>query len=166
MHYRNIVFDLGNTLIYQQVDHVVSLDMMALELLPGVRQALEDLSSEYILGLLSNTSRTSGQQVRIALDRMGIGHLFTAVITSIDVGVDKPDVRMFEAILKALCATKEETIMVGNDIGHDITPARSLGLTTVYFCPSADSPQFTLCDATFSTFDQLPRVIDSLQERY
>jgi FMN phosphatase YigB (HAD superfamily) len=165
MRFRSIIFDLGDTLIHQQIDTATSLDRMSLVLIPGVPEALEWLVQRYLLGVLSNTTQTTGDQAMKALTSLGIGQYFTACLTSVDMGYSKPDQRLFQRILQLLCTSYDEAIMIGNDLEHDIRPACSLGITTGYFVRNEPAPpDGQLADFSFSSFSQLRKIISDLEE--
>jgi HAD superfamily hydrolase (TIGR01509 family) len=156
---KGIIFDLGNTLIVQQVDSDRRLDQMSLRLLPHVKSVLGLLRKRYRFALLTNTTQTDAKHVAAALGSLGIKQYFDAIITSVDEGVEKPDRRMFTAALRALNVTPEEALMVGNDLKHDIEPAISLGMNTAYFTstPHPGNP-----GTQFSSFDELPTLVERL----
>lgn len=128
-----VVFDLGNTLIEQQVDRCRTLDKMNLRLLPGAVQILEALRSRLKLGVLSNTVQLTSYNVSLALKRLGIAHFFDCILTSVNVGTRKPNPEIFYSILNRLALRPEETLMVGNDIKWDIAGAKNIGMHTVFF---------------------------------
>jgi putative hydrolase of the HAD superfamily len=65
----------------------------------------------------------------------GMAELFAARIYSEDVGVAKPDARMFEAALEAVGLTRADfrrMIMVGNNLSRDIKGANRMGMISVH----------------------------------
>ncbi|MFT0893000.1 HAD family hydrolase [Pseudochelatococcus sp. G4_1912] len=62
------------------------------------------------------------------LMRLGVEGLITRLVTSEEVGVEKPDVRMFEAGLQKLGVRADEAIMFGDDLRKDIGGALAAGL--------------------------------------
>ncbi len=130
---KHIIFDLGNTLIEQQIDDSETLDQKKLILLNNAFEVLQKLSSDFKIGLLSNTETSPKESVSLALKKLGIDCFFTTIVTSVDVGYKKPNYHMFEKILTNLNAKPESTLMVGNDIYADIFGAQKLGMKTIFF---------------------------------
>lgn len=159
-----VVFDLGNTLIDQYVDSGTTLDRVPLRLLPGVREALEVLYGRYRLALLTNTQSSNSEHVRRALEQLSIGRFFEVVVTSIDVGVEKPAAGIFCALLAELRLHPNRAVMIGNDRKQDIEGARRVGLRTGYFVVSPKEATAEVnCDFTFSSFDELPSRLRALE---
>lgn len=91
-------------------------DPEALELLPRLR------SQGLILGMISNApKRLDGlcQRMGLALD---------LIITSAEVGVEKPAPAIFHAALERAGVKPEEAIYVGDDYNNDVQGAEQVGL--------------------------------------
>src|ERR1035441_4284205 len=128
-----ILFDLGNTLVEQRVDSDKPLDRMRLVLLPGVKETLPILYTKYKLAVLSNTSRSKAANVTEALEKLSVRRYFSEIVTSIDVGAEKPNPRIFEAVLRRLGVKPDQALMIGNDLVQDIEGAKAIGLRTGWF---------------------------------
>lgn len=96
-------------------------------LYPGVPELLAMLSSQFKLGIIANQSE--GTESR--LTQWAIRGYFSIVFASAELGLLKPDPRIFTyALSQADCPT-EEAIMVGDRIDNDIGPAKSQGWSTI-----------------------------------
>jgi putative hydrolase of the HAD superfamily len=95
-----------------------------LELFPEVKPALESLSSRYTLVAVTNGNAR--------LDRIGIDHLFHAVVSARSAGAAKPDRPIFDAAVSIGGAAAHETLHVGDHPEFDVRGARSAGLRTVW----------------------------------
>ena len=62
------------------------------------------------------------------LQALGVDHLIEFLVTSEEVGVEKPDKAIFEVALKKLNLYPDEVIMVGDCFEKDIQGAQSLGI--------------------------------------
>ena len=94
------------------------------ELYPDVIPCLETLRENYTIGLLSNGNSYP--------ERCGLSGYFNFAIFSQDVGVDKPDARMFnEACKEAGCATSE-LMHVGDSQRNDVAGANGVGAVSVW----------------------------------
>jgi HAD superfamily hydrolase (TIGR01549 family) len=95
---------------------------------PGVPQALRELSSRFELATLSNNI----VRVQGLLEDYGIAGFFNASGISEEVGYSKPDLRLFQHVLRQADCRPEEAMMVGDRLDNDILPARNLGLMTAH----------------------------------
>jgi putative hydrolase of the HAD superfamily len=77
------------------------------------------------------TNNVTREQV-LKLDRCGLRPYVDALITSEDVGVTKPDARIFAAALAAAGVTPAEAVMLGDSWQTDVAGARASGLRAVW----------------------------------
>lgn len=82
------------------------------------------------LAVISNTI-FEGKLHDSDLKRLGIFKYFNFTIYSSDVGVRKPDSKIFEIILEKLKVSPDEAIFVGDRLYDDIKGAKSVGMTAV-----------------------------------
>jgi putative hydrolase of the HAD superfamily len=101
-----------------------------LQLYPGVKNVLDELSQRYKLAALSDAQSV---WVRPEMRAVGIEGYFQPIIISSDCGYRKPDSRIFQAALDELDALPENALFVGNDMHHDIYGAGRVGMKTVFF---------------------------------
>lgn len=96
--------------------------------LPGVVPALAALRSKGLrLTVVSNANGT----LCAHLDRLGLSPLVDCVLDSCDVGVEKPDPRLFHIALERSRASADSTIHVGDLYQVDVVGARAAGLRGV-----------------------------------
>lgn len=81
------------------------------------------------IGIVSNTEAVL---TRFDLERYPLLLSADAVILSSDVGVKKPDPRIFHTALEILRSEPADTIVVGNSLSEDIAGARRAGLRAIY----------------------------------
>ncbi len=62
------------------------------------------------------------------LHRLGISHLIRHIVTSEEVGAEKPSALMFNTALAKLKLSENDVIMVGNDQVNDVDAATTLGI--------------------------------------
>lgn len=62
------------------------------------------------------------------VDYLGIKKYFSGIITSEDIGVEKPDKKMFIAAMEILKTQIPNTLMIGDDVLKDIEGAKSFGM--------------------------------------
>ena len=66
---------------------------------------------------------------------------FDAIITSEQVGVMKPNPKIFEYAIKHTDAKLNESIMIGDDLVVDILSAKRFGIDQIYFNPKKEKYQ-------------------------
>ncbi|WP_433803065.1 HAD-IA family hydrolase [Actinomycetospora sp. CA-084318] len=97
---------------------------------PDVAEVLARWRDRFVLVALTNADRAAVEAWGPAL-----GHPFHDVVTVDEVGVNKPDPRMFEAALAKLAAVgiqRDEVLHVAQSQYHDIGAAHALGLRTCW----------------------------------
>jgi len=98
-------------------------------LFPGARETLERLHGRYHLGIITN-GVTEVQREKI--DRLGIEPYFETILISQEVGVAKPDARLFRMALDRVPCEPWEAAMIGDSAERDIRGAASAGLHTLW----------------------------------
>jgi len=94
-------------------------------LYPEATGVLEGLQGRYRLGVVSNFDR----RLYPVLEELGVRRYFETIVISSEVGIDKPDGRIFEAALSALGVTPGETVHVGDDPEQDWRAAEAVGMS-------------------------------------
>ncbi|GAA4047796.1 hypothetical protein GCM10022409_37660 [Hymenobacter glaciei] len=95
----------------------------------GALPLLQALHPHYRIGIVTN-NRTAEQEEKLAF--LGMTDLVDALITSEDVGVPKPDPRIFEAAMQRLGVRPEETVLVGDNWRADVLGALAAGIRPVW----------------------------------
>ena len=80
------------------------------------------------IGLITNGD---GTQQRAKLARMGLTDSFDWILISGDVGVAKPDPRIFRELMTRSGASAERILFVGDRLDKDVLPARQLGMSAL-----------------------------------
>nr|MBO2488950.1 hypothetical protein [Gammaproteobacteria bacterium] len=94
------------------------------ELYDDVVPGLEALRSRYRLFTASNGNAD--------LERIGLKHFFERTIAAREVGVPKPDRRIFEKVVEGTDLAMSEVIYVGDDPELDVAGARAAGMQPVW----------------------------------
>lgn len=89
--------------------------------------ALQELKKRYRLAVISNIDDDLFAQTRKMLDVE-----FDAVVTAEQSRSYKPSMRNFELALQTLGIPREQLLHAAQSIYHDVVPARSLGIATVW----------------------------------
>lgn len=99
------------------------------------RGVLERLAMTHRLGLVSNLWGPAGH-ARAALEAAGVAGLFEVLVFSCEVGMVKPDPRLFALALEVLKTDPRQAVFVGDDPVRDIAGAAAAGMATVLVSPS------------------------------
>jgi putative hydrolase of the HAD superfamily len=129
-----VCFDFGDTLA-DEASEVKddTLTTLQAELIPGAVELLHELKRRgYKLALVADGRPGTYSNV---LRQHSVHDLFDAFSISEEVGVEKPDARMFVTALDALGIHREDyerTAMVGNRVDRDVRGANDLGMVSVW----------------------------------
>lgn len=115
-----------------------------------VRTTLQGLRARgFRLGVLSDTEQ-SADQVRQKLERFGLGGLFDAVVTSIDIGHVKPELEAYAAAADSVGVSRSQCAFVAHDV-DELVGAQEAGMFAIAFNAAADVP----CDVRIDAFSDL-----------
>jgi putative hydrolase of the HAD superfamily len=133
-----VLFDFGETLVERIVDDESPLSDLLVVAYSDAADTLEQLAQGgFRLSIVSNTTQSTEQHMRAALRSIGLEGYFDTVVTSFDVGCDKPDPAIFRRALYGVGCAAADAAMVGNDPVADIGGAAALGMTTVLVARSS-----------------------------
>ena len=97
---------------------------------PGSLEALRTLRDKGIhMGLITNGD---AQFQRPKIRRFGLEQYFDSILIESELGVGKPEKRIFLYALRQLGASPIQAWMVGDNLRLDIQPAHELGMDTVW----------------------------------
>ncbi len=96
----------------------------------AVLQGVTDMGLR--IGMISNTGMTPGYTFRSYLEERGLLSYFHTLTFSDEVKLAKPASEIFMMTLRALGATPEQTIHVGDHVLNDVVGAKRCGLKTVW----------------------------------
>lgn len=94
---------------------------------------IKRLSPDFKLTLISDTGFTPGKYLREVLKKVGIYHDFSLFIFSDEIGVSKPDRRIFEFVIRYFDCKPEEVIHIGDIPATDVKGALDAGMKVVHF---------------------------------
>ncbi len=96
---------------------------------PDVMPVLQALRDKYKLGLVTNGTPDL-QREKLRGSKLGV--FFDVVIISGEVGIGKPDPRVFNLVCERLDVGSETAVVVGNSLGRDISGAQRAGIRAVW----------------------------------
>lgn len=132
-------------------------------LYPGAAESLAVLAGKYKLGVIANQS--AGAEDR--LKRWGVRHHFSLVLSSAEVGLMKPDPKIFEMALSQAACEPAAAVMVGDRLDNDMAPAKKLGFRTLRVRQGVARYQepwneFQKPDQTVKTVSEVPAALELL----
>ena len=99
----------------------------------GMFELVRELASKQIpVGIISNSEGRLAELV----EELGQSAPFQVIVDSGRVGIDKPDVRIFERAAQALETPLAEIVHVGDAWEADVIGARNAGAQAIWFSPS------------------------------
>lgn len=100
-----------------------------LEMFPGACDTLRALDEVYPLGLITN-GPTDAQWRKI--NKFDLSEIFEVILVSGQLGISKPDPKIFDVALEGLRVAPEEAIMVGNSLEHDYQGAMNADIRFIW----------------------------------
>ncbi|HVH89006.1 MAG TPA: HAD family hydrolase [Terriglobales bacterium] len=157
MEFRAVAFDVGHTLIDEQID--AASFVLPIRIMPHVYKILPQIGLP--MAAWSNTRSAREADVRNLLEAAGIAKFFSWVITSVDAGCRKPHPGFFRFALGKCGLAEKEVLFVGNQLNTDICGGLQCDIKTVWLSGEAyRSPEdTTLLDSVSPDY-----VIESLAE--
>ena len=135
----------------RRVRHVVYAD---------TKPTLQELGGKYRLGLITNGA---SDLQREKIEGSGVGRYFDSITISGDVGICKPDPKIFMSALDSLGARPETTLMVGNSLKSDIAAAQAVGLRAIWVNRSDSSYDGDIKpDAEIGSLSEIHALIEKL----
>src|SRR3974377_926994 len=104
-----------------------------LVLVDGTLDIAKSLSGRLRTAILSNDSK---EMSALRRKKFGFDQVFSPIIISADVGVKKPDPRIYHILLERLRVSPEECVFVDNNPAN-VDAARAVGIRAVLFLNAA-----------------------------
>jgi putative hydrolase of the HAD superfamily len=101
---------------------------------PEARKALKGLKKRNkLIGLICNTGLTPGIGLREFLANESVSRYFDLMIFSEEIGIRKPDPRIFHLAAQRLGVQPCEIVHVGDNLKADVWGAKNAGLKAIHF---------------------------------
>ncbi len=152
----------------QAVEAIYQITQQYWEVEPDAQPALQELQAEgYHLGLVSNAG--DEPDVQTLIDKAGLRQYFEVILVSAELGIRKPNPRIFHQALQFWGVPPQRAAMVGDTLGADILGAQNAGLYSIWLTRRADSPgnrahaDTIHPDAQIAGLDELPGLLRALE---
>lgn len=129
-------------------------------LYPDVVPCLEALGGRFRLGVIANQPSS----VRQAMERDGLTRFFEVWGVSDDLGLQKPDPRLFSHVLATAIVSPASSVMIGDRLDYDVRPAKAAGMRAVWVLrgEAPDDPthaQLAEADASVRDLTEVPALL-------
>ncbi len=101
-------------------------------LFPGCIEALDRLKSHFQMHIITNGF---AETQHIKLRESALMPYFDQIITSDEIGVNKPEAGIFVEAMRRAGAERKGSLMIGDNLMVDILGARKVGMDQVFFNP-------------------------------
>jgi len=145
--------------ITNAVDAYFSAFFEYVVLIPGTLQMLENMRTQYKLGLLSNFTHTPA--AKTIIETLGLTPYFDPIIISGEEGYCKPHPFVFDKLVEKLQVERSEILFVGDDPDADIGGALDAGIKPVWitYAKNKEIP-FASSDADMDKYSFLKDVTE------
>jgi putative hydrolase of the HAD superfamily len=127
----------------------------------GAVPLVKESSRRFKVGVVSNG--LPDVQYR-KLDTLGLRDVFTCIVLSEEIGIRKPDPRIFHRAADLLQVQPSECLYVGDSYDSDIVGAKAAGMSTCWLSRNASYPENTIIhtDYVVSHLEELNRILKEL----
>jgi putative hydrolase of the HAD superfamily len=162
-----VLLDWGNTLMIDPGDLPGRMaDWPCVQAVEGAGDVLRILHDRYRLVVATNAEDSGGADVRRALARVGLDALVDEVVTSREVGVEKPDARFYAAALARAGGAKPlapaRAVMVGDSWTNDVQGALAAGLHAIWLASGPAPATGRAPSAAIRSLRELPAAVARL----
>lgn len=131
-HYlRSICSGIGVEISHENlkiIDNILKKHLNKVTLDPEAKDVLYKIRGKNLkLAMISDMPNPDWDIIK----KEGLHKIFDVRILSYEVGLAKPDPKMFSMCLKRLNIKPEEAIFIGDSVMNDIVPAKKLGMNTI-----------------------------------
>ncbi len=164
-----ILKGLGVTLPEDELAELVRLhEEMELEFrpdfVPGVHDAIKELSKKYKLGVISDAIFSPGTALRKLLEGEDLLKYFSFFAFSDEVGYSKPHEAVFNAAREGLGVEFDEMAHIGDREHNDILGPEKMGMHSILCLAAIDrGSDRNRADAWFDDYSKLPDIVDNLK---
>lgn len=112
------------------------------------------------IGIL--TDYETEYQIR-KLQKLNLLSYISAIVTSEEVGVEKPSCKMFQTIIQKMNINKTDVIMIGDNYKKDICGAANMGILGLWYNVASDSDNVQR-DSSHFIFNNYVKLLDHMKE--
>jgi len=126
---QSVCFDWGGTLMSEVGPQDRAMCFWPeVELLEGVLECIHSLHPKFTLCIATNATISGHQEIRMALDRGGIGKYFSHIFCHMDLRTKKDQPEFWDAVARTLGHSLDRVAMVGDSLQYDAIGPRRFGV--------------------------------------
>jgi putative hydrolase of the HAD superfamily len=128
---------------------------------PEAESVLDDLARDHQLALVTNGAPDVQRE---KLKSTTLPRRFRALVISAELGIAKPDPRIFEYALRAVGAERGDAVMIGDSLSRDVAGARGAGLRSIWIDrgDGTPKPEDAVPDARVTALSQIRSCLAAL----
>ena len=156
-------YGISNVSFAEQLSATFLLERCARHIVfSDVEDSLTNLRKKYRLVLVTNGAP---DLQRKKIEGAKLVHYFDKILISGEVGIGKPDCRIFKLALEALGVLPSETVMIGDSLPRDVLGAQRAGLKGIWLNRSGNKADDRVTpNAQITSLSQLPELIPTLAD--
>lgn len=152
-------FEMYDVDVAPIIEHYWKLLVELVQVFPGTIEVLQELRNKgFRLALLSDGDGVVRQYKDWRIRKLQLEEYFEVILTSDEIGVNKPNPRLFLEVARRLGVSVHECIMIGDNPPKDLITAKELGIVTVW------QRQGVLGQQKEESFSYVDYVIDDIKE--
>jgi FMN phosphatase YigB (HAD superfamily) len=133
---KHYLFDWGNTLMVDLPNQTGPMcEWPEVKAVIGAKDCLARVNQKAQCHLATNAQDSSQEQIRKALQRVGLSEYISHVFCRENLGVDKTNPNYYKKIIDKLNVTSAQVTMLGDSLERDVYPALDHGLNAIWFNP-------------------------------
>jgi HAD superfamily hydrolase (TIGR01509 family) len=130
------LFDWGDTIMKDYPDEKGAMcNWQKVQIMPNADKMLKALSQKSDCYLATNAKDSTKDDIIKALKRVGLNIFFKDVFCYKELGVSKPTKEYFDLIIDKLRVSKDDVVMIGDNIESDIYGVQRIGIDTILYDP-------------------------------
>jgi 2-haloalkanoic acid dehalogenase type II len=151
------------SLLVRRVEGVILQSLQRQRPFVESMEVLGELKQDYRLGMISNTFHQSFQPLR---EKFELDSYFEYIIPSYEVGLIKPNPKIFMLALEKFEVRPDEAIMVGDNWNDDVLGARAVGMRGILIDRSNRWPKATNKITSLTQLKSLISISNSLEKTF
>ena len=125
------------------------------------KEMLASLQPTWTLAVATNAEDSNADDIRVALNRLGLGPLFDEVYCSLSLGCKRPCAEFFRAILNDQKLDRSRVVMIGDDLNINVLGTNYSGICSVWFKERSLSEPNRNMFRTIHDFEDLPQSVET-----
>ncbi|MAL19086.1 MAG: HAD family hydrolase [Balneola sp.] len=128
------------------------------EWIDGAKDAYDKIAKKYKVGIITNGF---AETQRLKIDQFQLRETARQIVISEDVGVMKPDPKIFDHSTELAGVNRGEILYVGDSFTSDVTGGAKAGWKVAWYTRSPVEQGYKLADLIFDDFDELLKSLDA-----